>query len=914
MHQLIDSLNFNLLILELDRLIEAAARCPRIKRVNLSAAALLGYSRQELIDKPLDMLYAPENMELWQTAWSDLTDKNAGKSFECELVGKAHNRIQVFISLSVLPGQHPEKTTVILLIQDISDRKRQDKDLFMMHRAVEQSASAVMITDHKGRIEYINPKFTELTGYTFEELQGQNPRVLQSGSTTPQYYRAMLDTLFSTGEWCGEIKNKKKNGEDYWAYESISAIKNSQGATTHFVAVEEDITQRKAVESALTESEQRFRQMADMTGEWLWEQDPNGYYIYCSTAVNQIIGYSQDEVTGKHYTEFLTPQDKASQQNYSTSHRPFYALTNHYQHKDGHAVLTESTGLPIIDAEGKLLKWRGVDRDITARQHFQDALVESEKRMRLIIDSSLNAIVLMDSYGIITDWNPCAEKMFGWSPNEAIGQILSELIIPPRFRKAHQQGLQHFLHTGIGPILNQLIEHVAIRRDGSEFPVELSISPLKLGNAYIFSGFIHDITGRRRLEHRFRQAVESAPNAIIMVNESGTIVMVNAQTETFFGYARTELMGQSIEILVPERFRSAHIGFRHAYLAAPVSRSMGVGRDLFGLRKDGTEFPVEIGLSLIDSHEETLVLTTIVDITARKAAEQQIRQAQINLAIAQSEINIAHQIQASLLPAEAINSEHFEVTGYCLPADQVGGDYFDYFFRGENHLDMVIADVSGHSIGPALFMVEARSAIRTQANSAATPAQTLKVLNNFLYADLNHADYFITLSYLQYDINQQRLTFANAGHPPPMLVQNQCIDEECLFPSSEQAAWNEAEIQQLFGHQFILGEPLINTSQTQCTLLDAEGLILGVREHVLFEEKYIQLNAGDLILLYTDGLTEAENPQGEFFGTERLRSLLLQCAHKSPHAIINTLMEQLKLFCQNESFKDDITLMIFKRK
>lgn len=793
MHQFIDNLNFNLVIIEFDGSNDVATGSPLIKRVNRSAAELFGYSQQELIGKPLDILCPDWNKtEPWQSALANLADKNAGKSFECEFTGKAKNSIQALIALSVMPGQNPKKTTIVMLIQDISARKEQDKDLFMMHRAVEQSASAVMITDHKGRIEYINPKFTELTGYSFEELQGQTPKAMQSGSTSPEQYQALWEMLLMTGEWRGELKNQKKNGEIYWVYESLSAIKNSRGEITHYLAVEEDITQRKTVESALTESEQRFRQMAEMTGEWLWEQDPSGYYIYSSIAVSQIIGYSQDEVIGKHYTEFLTPQDKASQQNYSASHQPFYALTNHYRHKDGHAVLTESTGLPLIDAEGKLIKWRGVDRDITARQHFQDALIESEKRTRLIIESSLNAIVLMDAYGIITDWNHRAEKMFGWRSDEAIGQPLESIMIPPRFRKAHRQGLQNFLHSGVGVVLNRQIEQIALRKDGSEFPVELSISPLKLGNSYIFSGFIHDIS-------------------------------------------------------------------------------------------------------------------------ARKAAEQQIRQAQVNLAIAQSEIKIAHQIQASLLPEAPIKSEHFEVTGYCLSANQVGGDYFDYFYRGEGLLDMVIADVSGHSIGPALFMVEARSAIRTQSNSAATPAQTLKLLNKFLFADLNHADYFITLSYLQYDINRQRLSFANAGHPPPLLVQNQCVDDECLFPTSEQAAWNEAQIKELFGHQFSLGEPLINTSQTQCTQLDADGLILGVRENVLFEEKYIQLGAGDLILLYTDGITEAENAGGEFFGTERLRSLLLQCAQKPPQTIINTLMEQLKLFCQSESFNDDITLMIFKR-
>ncbi len=739
---------------------------PRIQQLTPSAATFLGYSEDELIGKPVELIYATGNDKaLWEAALADVIDKNTSSNpsaqLRGEIVTKANNKIPVFISFSVLSKLMPNKTDIVLLIQD-------------------------------------RPVLSGVEG----------------------------------------------------ASECLSA------------------------ESALTESEERFRQMAEMTGEWLWEQDPDGYYSYSSTAVTQILGYSRDEVLGKHYTEFLVPQDKVEQQRYATSHRPFYALLAHYQHKDGRQILTESTGLPIINAKGKLLKWRGVDRDITAKQHFQDALVESEKRIRLIIESSLSAIVIMDSYGIVNDWNHRAEKMFGWTKDEAIGQRLQDLIIPSSQRDAHRKGLEHFLRTGSGPLLNQLIEQTAIRRDGSEFPIELSISPLKLGNAYIFSGFIHDITGRKRLEHRFRQAVESAPNAIVMVNKSGTIEMVNSQTETSFGYSRTELVGQPVEMLVPERFRSAHIGFRQAYLAAPVSRPMGVGQDLYGLRKDGAEFPVEIGLSLIDSHEETLVLSTIVDITTRKATEAKIRQAQVNLAIAQSEIKIAQRIQASLSPSAPIKSSHFEVTGYCLPADQVGGDYFDYFYRNEDHLDMIIADVSGHSIGPALFMVETRSAIRTQANGSGTPAETLTILNNFLFEDLDKSDYFITLFYLQYNIPSQQLSFANAGHPPPLLLRS---------------------------------------FQSECKQLDAEGLILGVNKKVVFEEKITTLFKGDLILLYTDGITEAENADGEFFGIQRVSDILVQHAQQTPQAIIEVLLEQLKQFRRSESFNDDITLMIFKQ-
>ena len=609
-------------------------------------------------------------------------------------------------------------------------------------------------------ITQINKSAVALLGYTETELINK-PLATILPTTYLDRLKAVLAERDSSGNISVELTTK--------LHESIAVtityFKLSQGQpdVNSVVLVVQNVSDQvtvttapgacEQIEYALTESEERFRQMAEMTGEWLWEQDPSGYYIYCSNAVNQIIGFSPEEVIGKHYTQFLTARDKASQLNYASNHRAFYGLINHYRHKDGHLVYTESTGLPIASQGGHLLKWRGVDRDITAKKHFQDALIENEKRTRLIIESSLSAIVIINAYGIITDWNLQSEKMFGWTAQEAIGQRLEELIIPEPFRQKFRQGLKIFLHIGICPFLNQLIEQVAIRRDGSEFPVELSVSPLKLGNTYIFSGFIHDIT-------------------------------------------------------------------------------------------------------------------------ARKAAEQQIREAQVNLAITQSEIKIAQQIQTSLLPSKPIKTGQFEITGLCLPADQVGGDYFDYFFRSDDCLDMIIADVSGHAIGSALFMVEARSAIRTQAKNQVTPSTMLDMLNNFLFEDLNQSDYFITLFYLQYDCTKKTLRFANAGHPPALLLS-------CFQPTPMQ--------------------------------LDADGLILGIRKHVVFEEQEIVLHKGDLLLIYTDGLTEAENAKGEFFGVERVSEILTKNAQLSPQQILTQIRQELTHFCQRETFKDDISLMLFKR-
>src|SRR5579863_8670233 len=131
----------------------------------------------------------------------------------------------------------------------------------------------------------------------------------------------------------------------------------------------------------------------------------------------------------------------------------------------------------------------------------------------------------------------------------------------------------------------------------------------------------------RRSEERLRRVVEAAPNALVMINAGGKIEMVNAQAERVFGYSRSEILGQPVEMLVPERFRGGHPDLRASFFADPGTRPMGAGRDLFGLRKDGSEFPVEIGLNPIETEEGTMVLSAIVDISDRKQKEAGIRAA-----------------------------------------------------------------------------------------------------------------------------------------------------------------------------------------------------------------------------------------------------------------------------------------------
>ncbi len=260
------------------------------------------------------------------------------------------------------------------------------------------------------------------------------------------------------------------------------------------------------------------------------------------------------------------------------------------------------------------------------RRRIEQALQKSEERFRRVVESAPNAMLMINARGQIEMLNAQAERVFGYARSELLGQSI-ERLVPERFRNMHP-GLRHAFFTdpqsrpmGAGRDL------FGLRKDGSEFPVEIGLNPIETDEGIMVLSAIVDISARKRMEERFQRVVEFAPNAMVMINSDGLIEMVNAQTEKVFGYSRSELLGQPIEILVPGRFRGHHPGLRRSFFQHPNSRPMGAGRDLYGLRKDGSEFPVEIGLNPIETDEGTMVLSAIVDISDRKQKEGHIQAA-----------------------------------------------------------------------------------------------------------------------------------------------------------------------------------------------------------------------------------------------------------------------------------------------
>ncbi|ODT62875.1 hypothetical protein ABS71_15085 [bacterium SCN 62-11] len=238
----------------------------------------------------------------------------------------------------------------------------------------------------------------------------------------------------------------------------------------------------------------------------------------------------------------------------------------------------------------------------------------------VLMEVAPDAMIVTEG-GLIRFVNEQAERMFGYGREELLGKPI-EVLVPQRFRQLH---LEHRAGYQRDPKTRSMaadFQLFACRKNGSELPVEVSLAPLRTQDGLLVSAAIRDVSQQRKAETKFRALLEAAPDAMVIVDQQGRIALVNGQTESLFGYKRSQLLGQPVEILIPRSARQSHEKHRHQYQSNPRNRQMGSGRVLYGLRRDGSEFPVEISLSACQMEDEFFVASAIRDVTAQRQAEK----------------------------------------------------------------------------------------------------------------------------------------------------------------------------------------------------------------------------------------------------------------------------------------------------
>jgi len=274
------------------------------------------------------------------------------------------------------------------------------------------------------------------------------------------------------------------------------------------------------------------------------------------------------------------------------------------------------------------------------------------------LDAAPDAIVVVDVQGRIVAANSLAESMFGYAREQLLGERV-EILVPPAHRETHHLHRETYSHAPRTRPMGADRELRGVRANGEEFPVQISLSPIETEGGTLITSIIRDMTTQRLAEARFRGLLESAPDSIVVVDSAGVIAIVNTETERMFGYERHELLGQPIEILVPERSRGRHHGDRSSYSADPNTRPMAAGRQLSGRKKNGSEFPVEISLSPLRGEDETLVISIVRDVTERRLFEEQIqtslREKEALLREIHHRVKNNLQITSSLLRLQASN-------------------------------------------------------------------------------------------------------------------------------------------------------------------------------------------------------------------------------------------------------------------
>jgi len=453
---------------------------------------------------------------------------------------------------------------ILTVSNDLTERKLAEENLRKLSKATEQSPASIVITKPSGEIEYVNPKFTQITGYTLEEAKGKNPRILKSGKTSSEEYKKLWDTISSGHEWQGEFANKKKNGEIYYESAIISPITGENGLITHYLAVKSDITEQKLAREALAESEERFRHISSSKSDvsYSCKFSERGYDLdWMVGATQRILGYSVDELINmKCWGKLVVDEDFPLFRQHILDVIPGKSdsCQLRLRHKNGNIVWIEATA-ECIEKDGNIIQHflYGGLVDITARKNTLDALKESEEKFRTFFEKSPIGIEIYGADGVQIDANKASLEMFGIPEKDYIlgFNLFDGTSLSAELKDKLRSGEPIEYNFSFDFDKVKALHQYETTRDGIA-EMQYSITPLKSFDEKSIRGYlllVQDITEQKQAEVAIRKdrillrtLIDNLPDTIYVKDAQGRKLLANRADVEVIGFSsEEEILGKT---------------------------------------------------------------------------------------------------------------------------------------------------------------------------------------------------------------------------------------------------------------------------------------------------------------------------------------------------------------------------------
>jgi len=500
-------------------------------------------------------------------------------------------------------------------------------------------------------------------------------------------------------------------------------------------------------------------------------------------------------------------------------------------------------------------------------------LNEEKAFLKILINAIPDIIFYKDVNKQYVGANSAFEKHIGIEINELIGKTDID-ILPQERASKHMNSDEMILNSSS----SELFESVSVKPDGNRVVMETLKTPYfnREGHLAGLIGIGRDITEHkdaeekiRASENRFRSITSSAIDAIISADKHGIIESWNPAASKIFGYSEEEAIGQNLDIIIPKKYHERHHAGMERVLNGGEKHAINQIVEMEGQKKDKTIFPVSLALSMWEGVSGMNFSGIIRDITKRKKTEAILVKANKRM---EGELNVGKDIQMSMLPLTfPAFPERKEIDIYAdlIPAREVGGDFYDFHFLDENHIYFAVGDVSGKGVPAALEMAVAKTLLKSGAANDESTASILTQVNNEIAKD-NDTCMFITVFAAILNTDTGKLIYSNAGHNP----------------------------------SYIIGK-----SRDIMVLDDLHGPVIGAMEGVAYDETTLFIDKDDIILAYTDGVSEAQNTEEEFYTVTRLLKLIQEGKYDSTKSLTNIIVESVKEFENGTEQFDDITVL-----